>query len=315
MDIITYQDKDGFEEMANTENKAENNIVEPENDLPQQQAQKIDIPVQVQTTPQNSSMSKISIPLDPLISISTIISQKTRQPINDVGPNKSIRTHVKGKSALQNEILADLSSEFKSEPESAGSIPINELSSVISKNIEYSVPGKMLTSSINKNLNRTMPAGFNRSKVIKYLQDEYPLEINTINGILIFSTHYGFSPEKRHDSEKSAKKWLDDAVSAYASYSKLKIAKYDKNAQMTTFNSSKMIAVDHAEVERIKKLFSGQQRLYKQYFASDAHPNSIAKNDSADDVDIQTLLSEHGSRYIEGIRSKFDQNMIRFYDS
>jgi fatty acid synthase subunit alpha len=89
--------------------------------------------------------------------VRVLLSVKLKLPLDGVTNDSTINKLVGGKSALQNEIVADLEKEFGSSPKSAAEMTVAELGLTLKAG--YKALGPLSEGMVNKLISQMMPGG------------------------------------------------------------------------------------------------------------------------------------------------------------
>ena len=148
--------------------------------------------------------------------IQALVSLRLKKPITTVSPSETIKAIVSGKSALQNELLGDLETEFGAKmPEGASEASLESLAKQMGAN--YKQLGKIGSNMTHKLISNKMPGGFGMSQVKAYLNRAFGLGDGKAQAVLLHAT--SMEPAARLSSEAEAHAFLDAAVSAYGTRS------------------------------------------------------------------------------------------------
>lgn len=148
--------------------------------------------------------------------IQALVSLRLKKPIASVAPSETIKAIVAGKSALQNELLGDLETEFGSKmPDGAPEASLDSLAKQMGGS--YKQLGKVGSNMTHKLISNKMPGGFGMSQVKAYLNRAFGLGEGKAQSVLLHAT--SMEPASRLSSEAEAHAFLDSAVSTYGSRS------------------------------------------------------------------------------------------------
>jgi fatty acid synthase subunit beta len=144
--------------------------------------------------------------------IQTLVSIRLKKPVASVSASETIKAIVAGKSALQNELLGDLETEFGTKmPEGASDASLDTLAKQMSAN--YKQLGKVGTTITHKLVSNKMPGGFGMSQVKTYLNKQFGLGDGRIQSVLLHAA--SMEPAARLASDSEAHAFLDSCVSTY----------------------------------------------------------------------------------------------------
>jgi len=252
------------------------------------------------------------VPLSALHALRVIVASKLGVELSAVSPADNIRKLCGGKSALQNEILGDLSAEFKTEPEGADELPLTELANKLAAKHAYSTPGRVLSGLINRKIPQTMPGGFGIARVKDYYKNVWNMDASTIDGCMVHSLSI---KSDRLDSEAAASAWLDSVAEAYASVMGGNLSKASAGGSAAASGGAVTAVVDAKEVNAIKALIKTQAEALHAYMTSSSGDVVMDITKDTRESWLNLIESEHGAKYVEGIRPSFDIEKVRFYDS
>ena len=275
-------------------------------------------PSQSADAPVSTGKPADSVPLSVLHSTKVIIGMKLKLAYNTIDSTKTVRNLSGGKSAIQNEILGDLSAEFKTEPEGADELPLTELASKLGSNA-YKQPGKVLSAQISSMNSRSFPGAFGSSKAKEYLRATYGVDDSTIHGIQVHCLT--MMPAARLAGEAEVTAWLDSVVQSYAAANGVSLNKKSSGSGSGDSGSGSggsVAAIDPKEMLALKKMLSMQADLLHAYATAGSKSGvSEVDNDvvAKEKLYIDTIDGEYGSKYVEGIRPVFDSMKQRDYDS
>lgn len=197
-DAASVSSKDTSIETASIKSTTSSTLAKPFVSLPQQPLTSIE-----NTFPQD--------PPSALFALRVLIASKTKNALIDIKPNATIKSIVRGKSALQNEIIGDLSQEFSGNfGDNISENPLESLAAIAT----WSGPGKILGKMLGTNFSSKMPAGFTQAKARDYLATEWDLGSNPATGVLVYSILS--PPSSRLKTNIEVERWLDDVVQNYA---------------------------------------------------------------------------------------------------
>lgn len=150
-------------------------------------------------------------PVDAKHVLRVLLASKLKKPIGEVPASTSVQTLSAGRSAVQNEIMGELSAEFKGGiPDNAGEMPLSELAGNLSS---YKEPGAVSTKLVTRTLSAALPGGFGANAAKDYLTQHWGLGTGRNFSVLLHSCT--MAPEKRLKSEEEGKQWLDSVCKAY----------------------------------------------------------------------------------------------------
>jgi phosphopantetheine--protein transferase-like protein len=257
-------------------------------------------------------------PVTALQSLRAILAVLFKKSLGEITDNTSIHALANGKSALQNEVVGEVESEFGSSVEGTAEMPIAQLAGAFPA---YKTLGTVTTALVAKCIADCMPGGFGPSHVKAYLSAEWGLGPGRTDSALLVARV--MAPTQRFSSEKGAKDWLDSVVKEYAKLNGVSVAKLSEQIDVAGGGAANVAAVvDPQMAQKLSKFVSGQMDLCKKYLGGDvaqhvATLKASAAAESRADVESALLLwrDEHGDEYERSIRPKFDSRKVRMYDS
>jgi phosphopantetheine--protein transferase-like protein len=250
---------------------------------------------------------RFDLPVSSLLVIQCIISQKLSIEFSRISSNDTVKKLCGGKSALQNEILSEISSEFNVEPENAVDMSLAKLASACPVTGKL---GRTTLNMVNKCLGSVLPGGFGVSKVREYLQTRWNACDSTVNGILLLSAVNASSMKSRLKSQSDAVSFLDKSVDAYAKYHG-----FDLRSLASTQASVPVPPVTSISSEdfiKLKAVLAKQRDILAAFVDCD---NDVAVSDVITNDEAISLSGEFGQRFVEGIQPIFDSKKVRVYDS
>jgi 3-oxoacyl-ACP reductase-like protein len=149
-----------------------------------------------------------------------MLAVKFKKGMDEVTESTTIKAMAGGKSAIQNEVVGELQTEFGSGPEGGAEMPLTELAS---KFPGYNALGKVCGGHVNKMLQGKMPGGFSASQAKSYLADDYKLGPGRTDSVLLHGVT--MQPPSRLGSVAEAKTFLDSCCTAYGSAVGVSISK------------------------------------------------------------------------------------------
>ncbi|OMH83907.1 Fatty acid synthase subunit alpha, partial [Zancudomyces culisetae] len=249
--------------------------------------------------------------------ITSIVAQKLKKSYIDISDSKSIKDLVNGKSAMQNEIISDLQKEFQNQlPDKAEEMPLVELFGQL--NNSSGGLGPFSSVRVSKLVNSKMPGGFTIPKIKEMLNKKYGLGPLRADCLLLLGTT--FEPENRLANEKDMNSWLEIVANQYAKifgiqYSQLSVSS-SAGKSTTVINSKEFTGL----VEKQDVLLNSHLESLNDYFGvsySKSHEALEETTNKLGEVQAQIdyLLSEQGEVFIEGIKSIFEEEKVRVFDS
>jgi fatty acid synthase subunit alpha len=152
------------------------------------------------------------VPLSAVDVLRALVAVKVGSKFDDVKPSDSIRSLVGGKSALQNELLGDVSQEFGgNDVEGGGEMPLADLAKHLQPRCQGL--GKCTTAALTRVAARKLPASFSPPAMRKHLAQRFGLGAGRQDAVLLRALVA--VPEQRLD-DAGAAAWLDGVARAYA---------------------------------------------------------------------------------------------------
>jgi fatty acid synthase subunit alpha len=261
-------------------------------------------------------------PLPALDVLRALVAAKLSSKFDDVKPSDSIRALVGGKSALQNELLGDVSHEFGgTDVEGAGDLPLADLGKQLQA--RCAGLGKVTTAALSRVAARKLPASFSLPAMRKHLAARFGLGAGRQDAVLVRATVA--APEQRLD-DAGAAAWLDGVARAYAASAGVHAGSGGGGG------GGGAAAAAGPGVERGAGGGAAAARGAGARAAAAAaghlgdDPHAVLRQ--VDDVkselelaraELQVWQSEHGgardTTYGDGIRPIFDAHKVRRYDS
>jgi len=164
-----------------------------------------------------------------------------------------------------------------------------------------------------------MPPGFNMTAVKDYLQTTWGLGPGRQTGVLLLAITS--EPASRLTTSDEAKSFLEKTIQRYSTHAgvSLSIASAGTGASASigsAVDASMLQAIKADQTDYLRK----QMELLAKYLKIDLQPStqalekmSAVHNEAQKDLD--TWTSEHDEVYAAGIKSSFDANKKRHYDS
>jgi len=259
-----------------------------------------------------------------LYALKVFLAHKYKKKFSEIGDNTSIHELSAGKSAVQNEVVAELEVEFGGSADGAAEAKVNDLAA---KYTIYNKPGKYFSTVVSKLLSSKLPGGFTASALRSYMGQERCLGPKRIEIALVHSLLH--APDARFASEADAKTWINKVVDDYASVDGISIPYASKSGggaasagmgQMFGGGGGVSSAALTALEKRLSILIGDQSSAFNDFMAVDPLDSvNKAQVDEETRLELEKSLdlwiSEHGEYYEKGIKPKFDANKIRVYDS
>ncbi|GAB9466788.1 hypothetical protein Gpo141_00004153 [Globisporangium polare] len=256
--------------------------------------------------------------IDSCVDAYAAFAAKFGKPLSEISDATTIKTLAAGKSAVQNEIVGDLESEFGSSPDDAADLTIAELSS---KFTGYSALGKVASGLIAKLLASKMPGGFGLSAVKEHLARERGLPAGRTDSVLLHTLSH--NPKQRVADVTQAKQWLDQATDDYAKLSGIEIPYLSRRLsgasekvmpQQISHSASMTSGVDSRvkthQVNALNEVLLDESTTHWQ-----KRVQAEVRLREQIEASVLRMHAEHGEDYTEGVTPMFDARKERQYDS
>lgn len=170
----------------------------------------------IQATPaRQQSTATTNVPLSALLVLKILLSSKLKRPLGEIKDADSLKSLSQGKSAIQNELMGDIASEFNLS--SDGLSPETSLSELASKAAlsGYKQLGKVTTQLISRTLAAKLPGSYPPSSARAYLASSYGLSPETAESLLLHACGV-LPPTGRLVDKGEAESWLNKAASEFS---------------------------------------------------------------------------------------------------
>lgn len=169
-------------------------------------------------------------PVTALEFIKAIISLRIKKPIEEIKEQDTIKAIVGGKSALQNELLGDIETEFGQKiPEGASESSLATLAQQLGGS--YQQLGKVGQGLVSKLVSQKMPGGFGLNPLKAHLTGQYGLGEGRIQSFLLFCVTK--EPSTRFPSESECFAYIESMSQPYSSYAKVNMQKVSTGVQQS----------------------------------------------------------------------------------
>ena len=257
-------------------------------------------------------------PVDAKHVIMVILASKFGREFASIQETASIKELSNGKSATQNEIFGDLSTEFGNLPENGAEMTIVELSKSVTG---YGGPGSVIKKATSKMMSGKMPGGFSMSQAKEYLSTVRHLGSNRIESVLAHGLT--MQPHTRLADATGAKDWLDSLCDGYSSFVGISIPKGGAVGGAASFSMATVQSIPMEETEiyqKLKLLLESQKNLFDEFLGISSLESSERlerENEScyAVEEELYKLKQEMGDYFCETIQSQYDSHKVRFWDS
>jgi enoyl reductase-like protein/3-oxoacyl-ACP reductase-like protein/acyl dehydratase len=257
-----------------------------------------------------------------LEALQVLVAGKVRKPLNEVGPDATIKNLVGGKSAVQTTIGRHLQAEFGPGPDNFAELPLSKLAEAMGG--AYSGSGSQSKAQIDTLISTKMPGGFGRPQISAYLGTERCLGEGRIQGVLLHALT--MEPPSRLSSETEAKAWLDQACDGYGQKVGQTIPKGGAQAAPAAamVTAGPAVTVDNkallAQQAKMELLIRDTMRAYSEFLGEDPRAGELRAEMEANlrrdaEAQLALLAGELGEDFIKGIKPIFDSRRERTYDS
>ncbi|KAJ2334365.1 fatty acid synthase alpha subunit Lsd1, partial [Coemansia sp. RSA 2681] len=262
----------------------------------------------------------VDAPLQILDVVHAIVAHTTKRSLNDVPPQKSIKSLMGGKSTLQNEIVGDLHKEFGSKvPDKAEDLSLQDLAAAIGA---FSGGlGKHTQAHLARLFSNKMPGGFSLSSARSVLQSAYGLGSQRQDALLLVALT--MEPSGRLSGAAEAKAWLGSVAQAYAAKAGISYAAGASSSGSSSGQAGGPV-ISSAEMEKMQQKQHEHIRQQIQVLARYAgiDPREGARLAEAEQAkvtqmqaELDSISAEFGDELIAGVRPLFDARKARHFDS
>lgn len=180
--------------------------------------------------------------------------------------------------------------------------------------------GKHTTGLISRVIGAKLPGGFNMSSVKAHVSKAWGLGAGRTDGVLLIALNQ--EPSKRLAAEGEVKAWLDSVVAAYSALNDLNLQQGGAAAAGGGGAGGAVISS-----EELEKLCAHEQaharrriKILERYLNEDHRTSGRAADDlrlelKAAQDHLNSIASEHGEVYIEGIMPRFEPLKARHFSS
>ncbi|OQS01704.1 fatty acid synthase subunit alpha [Achlya hypogyna] len=254
--------------------------------------------------------------------LKVFLAHKFKKPLSAITDASSVHELAAGKSAVQNEVVAEMEVEFGGGVDGVAETKLGDLAPKLGS---YNKPGKYFTATVAKLLSSKLPGGFSASQLRAFMAQERCLGPNRVEIALIHSLVH--APEARFATDAEAKAWINTVVDDYATVAGVSIP-YASKAGAAAVGGVAMggggggvsSAALSALEGRMSTLFQDQVSAFQTFMSFD--PLDSLKKTTAEEAARRELeaaldlwVSEMGETFEKGIKPKFDANKVRVYDS
>jgi 3-oxoacyl-ACP reductase-like protein len=266
-----------------------------------------------------SPQSVTDIPPSALDVIRTIISIKMKKPIETVSASASLKDLAGGKSALQNEVVGDLTKEFgvTSEPNGVTEMDLHSLAGALTSKSGYPRLGPVSAALVARLVSTKMPAGFSHPAIKAHLRSNFGLGDGRSEAVMLRALT--LEPASRLQTEGEARAFWDSTATSYANSNGLDLSSSASAGRVTQSAG----VVDTQMRSDLDTLFQRQMRALQTFL----DPKAGSSNDTSRLAVLQSQLNdleaavrmwndEHGgAAYVDGLAPVFDSRKERVFDS
>ncbi|KAJ1670416.1 fatty acid synthase alpha subunit Lsd1, partial [Coemansia sp. RSA 25] len=262
----------------------------------------------------------VDAPLQILDVVHAIVAHTTKRSLNDVPPQKSIKSLMGGKSTLQNEIVGDLHKEFGSKvPDKAEDLSLQDLAAAIGA--FGGGLGKHTQAQLARLFSNKMPGGFSLSSARSVLQSAYGLGSQRQDALLLVALT--MEPSDRLAGAAEAKAWLGSVAQAYAAKAGISYAAGASSSGSSSGQAGGPV-ISSAEMEKMQQKqhehIRQQIQVLARYAGMDLREGArLAEVEHADktrmQAELDSISAEFGDELIAGVRPLFDARKARHFDS
>lgn len=228
------------------------------------------------------------------------------------------RTHtnfkLSGRSALTNEIIGDLHSEFPDLlPDRAEDVALDELCATLTSRYSGTL-GKQTKLVVGRMISSKFPPEYNQSQIRQTLSDEWGLGPLRQDAVLLTALEH--QPASRLSSSE-AHKFLAEMAGKYYLASGLALPSSTSSGsnagQNTMVDAKTMQLMNEKNATLARDIMEVLQNHVSDAPKATMPTETVQASDSTQLCDL--FVSEHGDEYAEGIAPLFDAKKQRVYDS
>ena len=259
----------------------------------------------------SSGGAPINLEFNSLHLLKLLLALKLKIGVDKIDANKTIRELCGGRSALQNEIMADIQKEFIISGEGLEQLPVEGVAEKLK--INSNTPFNTIVDVV---LSRSLPSGSSRSSMANYWVQEWNVNPTSTAVLICHSIAPSISPSDRLPDESALNSWLDKVIQDYSQLNGLPAPSKRSAGSSDDGSTSLVAAIDPKQFESLLKLFEKQRDAISQ-FIQDSSSVDARENQPATitDVQLENIIKEHGIHYLKGLQPEFDIHKIRNYDS
>eukprot|EP00808_Paulinella_micropora_P031876 g23924.t1 len=276
---------------------------------------------------------KVDMPVTVFQTLQVILAKKAQLPVETVTPKETLRGLAGGRSALQNEILADLDAEFKVKLEGVEDLNLGEAAAKIEQGLkltpgEHHEPGKVLNAMISKTISG-FPPGLGKSDVEYFLATNFNLTEMGAKAVLAQAV----AVKPPGGGADAVKAWLGQIATSVSGVRGISLTPASGGSAVEEvqedFDDYGEVTLDASVVlDPLRTLMTQQKKLLDQFLGTiDAEANSEAAQEEAkkakevaerlqeSQLILDAVAEEHTPTYWKGIKPVFDTHPGRKYDS
>mmetsp|Transcript_42559 Transcript_42559/g.102543 ORF Transcript_42559/g.102543 Transcript_42559/m.102543 type:complete len:3788 (-) Transcript_42559:229-11592(-) len=253
-----------------------------------------------------------------LDALRVILGQRFSQAPDALDPAATIKKLSGGKSALQNEVVGDLSKEFPdADLEGAADIPLSQLAAAAQPG--YKKLGKLTTELLAQMCTAKLPAGTSGSKVRQAFKDEWMLGTEGIEGALVAGLV--LEPAARA-SDGGAREWRAAAAARYGEYAGKTVGGRgggDSGSGAAAAGGA-VVGVDPKMAAKLNQMVSDLASVYVEYLGEDPRAEAKAKEMEQGlraevEGKLAAVTKEFGDTLISGVKPLFESDRAREYSA
>jgi fatty acid synthase subunit alpha len=215
--------------------------------------------------------------------------------------------------------MGDLGVEFNAVPNGGEYMPLETLGETLQQGFNGK-PGKQMLTLISKFISRKMPGGFNQAMMQNHVEAFWGFSKE--NSIIPVCFAVTMEPPARFEDTDSAKQFLDDVVSRFASFAGMSLSPQSSGDGSASGGQS-AVMVDSTALESLRQ----EQRDYqmKEFKLLAKHLQIVGQgseelkgltsSNKAMDDKLSRWTTEFDDKFFDGIGSLFDPKKARQYDS
>jgi fatty acid synthase subunit alpha len=256
--------------------------------------------------------------------LAVLLAVKFNKNLSEIGDGSTIKALSGGKSAVQNEVVGDLSAEFGGGPDTAAEMPLSELAS---KFPGYSAPGKVMSKAVAKMLAGKLPGSFGASQARQYLADARLLGEGRVQSVLMHALV--MPPADRLADAAGAQAWLDAVCDDYGTFVGVVVPRAGAGGGAPMMPMMMMGGggggggnggMGGEMAAKLFRMVETQAASFDDFLGRDrfaqvrALEQEEASREKADGY-IDSLHAELGEPFCEKIQPQHDAKQVRSYDS